>query len=83
MSNKKILPVSYPMITSWQWHATLFSILGDDEKAKNWIFSNYIQLRCYNIEEIFTGDEMLLADMVMKAFDIRKSIARTMHSIWR
>lgn len=26
--------------------------------------------------------EMLLADMVMKAFDIRKSIARTMHSIW-
>lgn len=64
MSNKKILPVSYPMITSWQWHATLFSILGDDEKAKNWIFSNYIQLRCYNIEEIFTGDEMLLADMM-------------------
>ena len=34
MSNKKILPVSYPMITSWQWHATLFSIIGDDERAK-------------------------------------------------
>lgn len=64
MADKKILPVSYPMITSWQWHATLFSIIGDDEKAKNWIFSNYIQLRCYNIEEIFTGDEMLLADMM-------------------
>jgi hypothetical protein len=64
MSNKKVLPVSYPMITSWQWHATLFSIIGDDEKAKNWIFSNYVQLRCYNIEEIFTGDEMLLADMM-------------------
>ena len=62
--SKKILPTSYPMITSWQWHATLFSIIGDDEKAKNWIFSNYIQLRCYNIEEIFTGDEMLLADMM-------------------
>ena len=62
--SKKLLPVSYPMITSWQWHATLFSIIGDDEKAKNWIFSNYIQLRCYNIEEIFTGDEMLLADMM-------------------
>ena len=42
--SKKILPISYPMITSWQWHATLFSIIGDDEKAKNWIFSNYIQL---------------------------------------
>ena len=62
--SKKVLPTSYPMITSWQWHATLFSIIGDDEKAKNWIFSNYIQLRCYNIEEIFTGDEMLLADMM-------------------
>lgn len=62
--SKKVLPISYPMITSWQWHATLFSIIGDDEKAKNWIFSNYIQLRCYNIEEIFTGDEMLLADMM-------------------
>ena len=34
--SKKILPISYPMITSWQWHATLFSIIGDDEKAKNW-----------------------------------------------
>ena len=27
--SKKILPISYPMITSWQWHATLFSIIGD------------------------------------------------------
>lgn len=70
--SKKLLPVSYPMITSWQWHATLFSILGDDEKAKNWIFSNYIQLRCYNIEEIFTGDEMLLADMMPGSSSIKE-----------
>jgi hypothetical protein len=60
------------MITSWQWHATLFSIIGDDEKAKNWIFSNYIQLRCYNIEEIFTGDEMLLADMMPGSSSLKK-----------
>ncbi len=64
MSNKKILPVSYPMITSWQWHATLFSILSDNEQARKWIFSNYVQLRCYNIEEIWTGEEILLADMM-------------------
>ncbi len=64
MSDKKLLPVSYPMITSWQWHATLFSILGEEEMAKEWIFSNYIQLRCYNIEEIFTGDDILLVDMM-------------------
>ena len=72
MSNKKILPVSYPMITSWQWHATLFSIIGDDERAKEWIYSNYIQLRCYNIEEIFTGDEMLLADMMPGSSSIKE-----------
>ena len=64
MANIKKLPVTYPMITSWQWHATLFSILSDDENAKKWIFSNYIQLRCYNIQEIFTGDDMLLADIM-------------------
>ena len=64
MADMKKLPVTYPMITSWQWHATLFSILSDDENAKKWIFSNYIQLRCYNIQEIFTGDDMLLADMM-------------------
>lgn len=64
MSNIKKLPVSYPAITSWQWHATLFSILSNDDNAKKWIYSNYIQLRCYNIQEIFTGDEMLLADII-------------------
>lgn len=64
MADMKKLPVNYPMITSWQWHATLFSILSDDENAKKWIFSNYIQLRCYNIQEIFTGDDMLLTDMM-------------------
>lgn len=49
--SKKILPTSYPMITSWQWHATLFSIIGDDEKAKNWIFSNYY----VSVEHLFLG----------------------------
>ena len=64
MANKVVLPVKYPAVTSWQWHATLFSILGDDENAKRWIYSNYIQLRCYNIAEYTTGDEILLCDMM-------------------
>lgn len=43
---RKILPINNnPIISSWQWHATLFSILQDDPYAKQWIFSNYIQLR--------------------------------------
>lgn len=64
MANKVVLPVKYPVITSWQWHATLFSILGEDENAKKWIYSNYIQLRCYNIPEYTSGDEILLCDMM-------------------
>ena len=40
MANKVVLPVKYPAVTSWQWHATLFSILGDDENAKRWIYRN-------------------------------------------
>ena len=64
MSNKVVLPVKYPAITSWQWHATIFSILGEDENAKKWIYSNYIQLRCYNIPEYTSGDEILLCDMM-------------------
>ncbi len=64
MADKKVLPVEYPKITSWQWHATLFSILGDDENFKKWVYSNYIQLRCYHITEIFTGDDMLFTDIM-------------------
>ena len=64
MANKVVFPVKYPAITSWQWHATLFSILGEDENAKKWIYSNYIQLRCYNIPEYTSGDEILLCDMM-------------------
>ena len=30
MANKMVLPVKYPAITSWQWHATLFSILSSN-----------------------------------------------------
>lgn len=64
MADKKKLPLAKPLITSWQWHATLFSILSDDENAKKWIYSNYIQLRCYDIEERWTGDTILLTDMM-------------------
>lgn len=44
MDNKKILTMYDPVITSWQWHATMFSILNGNSYAQNWIFSSYIQL---------------------------------------
>lgn len=43
---KKVLSVVYPSITSWTWHAALFSILEQYEYAKEWIFNNYIQIHC-------------------------------------
>lgn len=72
MANKNVLEVKYPAITSWQWHATLFSILGNDDNAKRWIYSNYIQLRCYNIAEYTTGEDILLCDMMPGSSSLRE-----------
>lgn len=45
-NDKKKLQINEnTIITSWQWHATLFSLLQDNKYAFQWILSNYIQLR--------------------------------------
>lgn len=44
--NIKILPVTYPSITSWTWHANLFAIIQELPEAQDWIYSNYIQVQC-------------------------------------
>ncbi|MGI6669149.1 MAG: hypothetical protein ACOX4M_07055 [Acetivibrionales bacterium] len=44
MSNRKILPAKYPMITTYTQHAHLLSILSNYENTYDWIYSNYIQL---------------------------------------
>lgn len=41
---KIILPVKYPMITTYTQHAHLLSILSNHEETYPWIMSNYIQL---------------------------------------
>ncbi|MEK5034032.1 hypothetical protein MKY96_21450 [Paenibacillus sp. FSL R7-0302] len=41
---KKVLPMKYPPITSWTWHANLLSILSNYEETLPWIYNNYIQL---------------------------------------
>lgn len=56
MINKYILPVSYPIITSWQWHATIFSILGKNNYALQWIYSNYIQLIAFKKKDFLFLD---------------------------
>ena len=41
---RNILPVKYPMITTYNQHAHLLSILMNYHFTKSWIYSNYIQL---------------------------------------
>lgn len=41
-----ILPVVYPTVTSWTWHADLLSIVEGLPEAQDWIYSNYIQVQC-------------------------------------
>ena len=56
MANEKILDVTYPGITSWQWHATLFSILGNDENARKF-HRNLKKLKFFDIILLENGEK--------------------------
>jgi hypothetical protein len=43
-NNRRILPVKYPSVTSWPWHACLFSVLETKKETEEWIYSNYIRM---------------------------------------
>lgn len=60
--DKVILSVDYPQITSWQWHAALFSILGKENYAQDWIYSNYIQIRSYFDKDANSKSDILFVD---------------------
>lgn len=45
------LPVTYPVITSFNHHAHILSILGCYDYAMEWIMINYIQLFCHKYTE--------------------------------
>lgn len=57
MTTGKTLPFHIPTVTCWSWQAGLFSIIQDIPEAKDWIYSNYIQLYCHpdpgNIHNVF------------------------------
>ncbi|MWC27647.1 hypothetical protein [Paenibacillus sp. MMS18-CY102] len=44
--HSKILPMNYPPVTSWTWHANLLSVITNYEETNDWLYSNYIQLVC-------------------------------------
>ncbi|MDT3426277.1 hypothetical protein J2Z22_001803 [Paenibacillus forsythiae] len=45
MSGSKILPMQYPIITSWQWQANAFAILANYPQTEPWIMNHFIQLQ--------------------------------------
>ncbi|QWU13708.1 hypothetical protein SAMN04487895_103397 [Paenibacillus sophorae] len=45
MSSSKILPMQYPIITSWQWQANSFAVLGNYPETEPWIMNHFIQLQ--------------------------------------
>lgn len=47
---KRILPVSYPTITSMPEHADLLSVLENDKRTLPWIYNNFVQL--YMLKDI-------------------------------
>lgn len=43
--NSKILPMQYPLVTSWQWQANAFAVLDNYPETEPWIMSHFIQLQ--------------------------------------
>ncbi|WP_238917667.1 hypothetical protein [Clostridium sp. YIM B02555] len=43
---KRVLPVTYPIITTYTNHAHMLAVLGNNKKALEWIISNYILIYC-------------------------------------
>ncbi|HEX3047043.1 MAG TPA: hypothetical protein VHY08_19975 [Bacillota bacterium] len=47
MENKKILPVNYPIITSYPAHANILSCVSQYENSIQWFYNHYLQLLAY------------------------------------
>ena len=43
-TNKKALPVTYPIVTSYPTYANIFSIFSDNEEDLIWFYAQYFQL---------------------------------------
>lgn len=48
----KILPLVVPPIRSYQYHAFQLSIVLNHQSSSEWFYNNYIQLRCYNKDQV-------------------------------
>jgi len=48
MERKKILPVKYPMISSYHTYAALMSVLQNYEEAMPWVHSKYVQIQAWD-----------------------------------
>lgn len=69
MKKCKVLPMTYPEITSWNWVASLLSVLSSHENTKGWIYSNYIMLACIK-ENRTSSDKMHLTFLPFYPFAV-------------
>ena len=83
---QKLLDVKYPLITSYVEHAALFSIIGDSEELKKWVYNNYIQLciinNDYSLNPFFFPHNNLLRCPLLKTKIIENDY-RNFHEIIR
>ena len=55
---KKILPVTYPPITTYPAFAATLSILNSYEESYDWMFSHYLQI--YAVDKVNRGEFLIL-----------------------
>ena len=60
MKKARILDTVKPTITSWTWHADLFSSIETNPACYPWIFSNFIQI--YSRKDEGNDDKVLFID---------------------
>lgn len=61
----KILPVVKPEMATWTWHSALFSVLLNDSRTWDWIYSNYIGMTGFYVKDA----EIYMVDYVPAIID--------------
>jgi hypothetical protein len=77
--NKKILPVTYPPITTYTGYADAIAILCSHTESLDWVYSHYIQIQVNDIiNRVNNPDDLMLfapfTASFFNDFDTRKTI---------
>lgn len=61
---RKVLPIQYPINTTWTWHADTDAVIRNIPSSIEWIYSNYVQLCCFS-----TDVDRIFIDFELSSFD--------------